>query len=282
MMDVSEPGTDRVRHALDTPSPGSLTMSAPERTTSTHDGGPEGNEPAGGGRPGAGVALAVGIAAGIAAWAGVEAILDSYRVALIVKDSPFGDPVEEARVLAVRINSASACYAALGGVIGLALGVTGGLSGRSARRAALAGLAGLVLGALVTGGAARGMVPVFFANSDVQSNDLFLPLLTHGVIFAAAGMAGGLSMGIGLGPGIRGRFLVAAVGGLIGAAFGAAAYEFIGALAFPLNKTHLPISAAAATRALACVLAAGPASLGAAIAVARPAGRKAVAKPDSA
>ena len=79
-----------------------------------------------------------------------------------------------------------------------------------------------------------------------------------------AGMAGGLAMGVGLGPGTRGRLVAAAAGGLLGATLGAVAYELVGALAFSLDKTHLPISAAATTRALACVLAAGPASLGAA------------------
>lgn len=258
-------------------------MSAPETPTSTPDDRPEGIKSARGALPGVGVALAVGIAAGVVAWVGFEAILDSYRVALTPKpSSPFGDPIDEARLLTVRIASASACYAAMGGAIGLAMGGLGGLSGRSARRAALAGLVGLVLGTLASGLAARGMVPVFYANRDDEDADLFLPLLTHSAVFAAAGLAGGLALGVGLGPGPRGRLVAAAVGGLVGAGLGAVAYELVGALAFPLNKTHLPISASALTRALACVFAAAPAALGGAIAVAQPPRRKPAATPDAA
>lgn len=92
-----------------------------------------------------------------------------------------------------------------------------------------------------------------------------MPLLTVGAIATAVGAAAGLAFGIGLGG--RERWGKALVGGLIGAALGTAAYELVGAMAFPTAKTELPISHERLTRAMLHISVAVLASAGAALAL---------------
>ena len=67
-----------------------------------------------------------------------------------------------------------------------------------------------------------------------------LPLLTLGSICSSVGAAGGLAFGIGLGG--RDRWMKSLLGGLVGAALATVVYELVGAIAFPTDKTELPIS----------------------------------------
>ena len=124
----------------------------------------------------------------------------------------------------------------------------------------------MVLGA----GASLALLPVYFHALDRAqeelSRDLTLPLLIHGGIWAACGLAGGLALAIGLGAG-RTRVINAAVGGLMGAVLGAALYELIGATAFPLDKTTSPLATTWIARLLARMLVATLSGLLAAVAI---------------
>ncbi len=80
--------------------------------------------------------------------------------------------------------------------------------------------------------------------------DITVPLLIHAAIWASAGAAAGLAFGLGARERGR-RLLQAALGGLFGAIVGAAVYELVGAVAFPLDKTVEPISLTWASRLLA-------------------------------
>ena len=82
--------------------------------------------------------------------------------------------------------------------------------------------------------------------------------MVHVGIWAAVGAAGGMAFGIGVGG--RDRILRAAVGGLVGAALGAVAFELIGAVFFPMAETPKPVSESMVTRLLARLLVAVPAA----------------------
>ncbi len=84
---------------------------------------------------------------------------------------------------------------------------------------------------------------------DEAFRDLVLPLLVHAGIWSAAGAAGGLAFGLGLGE--RSPLLRTVLGGLVGAAVGAMAYELIGASAFPAARTAQFVSETWETRLLA-------------------------------
>src|SRR5262249_2450091 len=147
-------------------------------------------------------------------------------------------------------------------------GIAGGLARHAAGAGIRAGVLGLVLGGLLSTGASLALLPVYFRAEDRAkeelSRDLTLPLLVHGGIWAAAGFAGGTALGIGLGGG-RARILNAGLGGLVGAAAGAALYEILGAMVFPSGKTTPPLSNDWATRLLARILVATLAGLVAAL-----------------
>jgi hypothetical protein len=189
-------------------------------------------------------ALTASLAAGLAAWLMGERLLVAYRNELAPAGGAFPPPeVTFARIAAEQFV-ASLTFAALGAQLGLALGIAGAGVRRSLVAAGLAGLAGFILGGIAAAVAARGLLPIYFAHQKPLDHSLALPLLTHAGVAAAAGLTGGLALGLGLG-GWAGRTLV---GGLLGAAGGATLYEFVGAIAFPSGRTSEPISAAPATR----------------------------------
>jgi hypothetical protein len=140
-------------------------------------------------------------------------------------------------------------FGILGATLGLTLGLAGGLSRRAPGAALTAGVVGSVLAGAAGAGVTMGLVPLYFQNQDPQSNSLLLPLLIHGGIWSAIGLAAGLAFGIGLGG--RGRVLRAGLGGLLGAIVGTLLFEIMGAIAFPTAKTHYPVSEEAASRLLA-------------------------------
>jgi len=124
------------------------------------------------------------------------------------------------------------------------------------------------------------LLPFYFRALDKAqeelSRDLTLPLLIHGGIWAACGLAGGMAFAIGLGAG-GSRLIKGAVGGLIGALLGAALYEMIGATAFPHDLTTSPLATIWIPRLLARLLVATLSGLLAAVvintAARRPAGQ---------
>ena len=95
-----------------------------------------------------------------------------------------------------------------------------------------------------------------------------LPLLVHAGIWSVAGAVGGAAFGLGRGE--RGEWPRAALGGFLGAAAAAAAYELIGVTAFPGAGTTQFISSTWPTRLLARLAVGILASAGIALAIAPP------------
>ncbi len=181
---------------------------------------------------------------------------------------------EEAAVVA---KNAGLAFLLLGAALGGALGAAGGLSRRSRRAAVQAAWIGGVMGVVAAAGMSLALLPAYNAYQrrypDEASRDLVLPLLVHAGIWSALGAAGGLALGVGLGE--RARIPRIALGGFLGAAVGAAAYEVIGAF-FPAARTAQFVSATWETRLLARLVVTLLASAGAAIGVSSP-----YAQPDS-
>ncbi|RUL85285.1 hypothetical protein [Tautonia sociabilis] len=206
-------------------------------------------------------ALAAGLLAGGLAAAAVEGTYQTFRPGLVPEvingeTNMVAPPHEIAR--ATRQN-ASLSFGLMGGLLGLAMGWAGGLAGRSGRGpTARAALLGLVVGLAATALASFLVIPAYFEyDTQVQANqgeNLIIPLLVHVGSWAAAGAAGGLAFGVGLGGTARGLGARTAIGGLTGAAVGAVAYELIGGIAFPMAKTPQPFAEQLVPRALAMLL----------------------------
>jgi hypothetical protein len=191
-------------------------------------------------------ALVAGLLAGVVSWLIGEGTLRAwmprtYTAQMMGQTFTKVAPADQA---AADFKNATLAFAVLGGVLGAALGIAGGAAGQSPAAGTKAAFGGLVLGAMLGAGASRLLLPVYFRALDVSqealSRDLTLPLLVHGGIWAACGLAGGLAFGLGLGAGPT-RIASAALGGLVGAALGAALYEMIGAAAFPTARTTSPL-----------------------------------------
>ena len=171
---------------------------------------------------------------------------------------------------AADFKNATLAFAILGSVLGAAMGMAGWVAVGAARVRARGALVGLAAGGLLGALGSVLVLPVYFHALDVAqenlSRDLVLPALVHSGIWAACGLAGGLAFGIGLDAG-RTRMINSALGGLIGAAFGAVLYEMIGAAAMPAAKTTSPLAITWEARLLARMLVATLSALFAAIVV---------------
>jgi hypothetical protein len=192
-------------------------------------------------------ALAAGLIAGAASGAVGEAAADWFpkpKAADPMKFAPDVGPVYAAIVK----NAALAC-ALQGAALGLALGVAGGLAASRPGAGAAAGLIGLVLGALVGGGAGFGAGSAYFALSEQSDSDVLASMLAHAAAWSPAGAVGGLAFGLGLS--LRGGAARTALGGLLGAAVGAGAYDLVGSAFLALSDTGEPIASTTAARLLA-------------------------------
>jgi hypothetical protein len=209
-------------------------------------------------------AIAAGLLAGLASVLIGERILDRYKGDLLppIEINPSAGNVQ--RWKNARVYSATFTFATLGGLLGLALGLAGGLAKRSTFAGVRAAIPGLVVGSAGVGLTSFLLVSVFFKMHDPQSGDLMVPLFTHGAIWCVAGTVGGLAFGLGLGG--WARCMATSVGGLAGAVVATIVYELVGALAFASSKTDLPLSTSATTRAMALLLVAALSSIGAALA----------------
>ena len=194
-----------------------------------------------------------------------ETILEAYRTVLTPKIQREVDADLVRQFARARLTSTLVTFTALGAIIGLGLGLAGGLARRSAVAGAKAALVGCVVGSIAAASVSLLVLPNFFKRYDPQSQDLVLPMLTLGAICSSVGAAGGLAFGVGLGG--RDRWMKSLVGGLIGAALGTVAYELVGALAFPTDRTELPISVTHATRAMLHILVAAMTAVGSALAL---------------
>jgi hypothetical protein len=220
-------------------------------------------------------ATVAGLVAGVASELIGERILNSYKSDLLppLEINPSAENVR--RWKDARLYSATLTFTTLGGILGLALGLAGGLARRSTFASARAAILGLVLGSAAGVSCSLTFVSIFFKirDRDTQSVDLTLPLLTHGAIWLAVGAVGGLAFGLGLGG--RGRWRATLVGGLTGAAAATVLYELVGALVFASSKTELPLSSSSTTRGMAMLLVATMSSIGAVLASRQPAKREA-------
>lgn len=164
---------------------------------------------------------------------------------------------------AAATKNGALTYGVLGLCLGAGLGIAGGLARRSTPRAAVGGMVGGILGAGLGGGLAWLTLLWFLtARDNYPDLDLLVSLGMHASLWGMLGAWAGLAFAIGLGD--YSRTPSAMISGLIGAAIGALAYDFIGAAVLPMARTDEPLAETWVARLLACVLV----SLGAALAVA--------------
>ncbi len=163
-------------------------------------------------------------------------------------------PAQE--VKRTEVKNAALAFAVQGACLGLALGLAGGLAQGSARAGAAAGLAGTILGGALALGASVAMQPVYYRNLQLDQIDqgLGVPMLVHGGIWGAAGLAAGFAFGLGLGGG-RSSIARTAAGGLLGALLAAFLFEATGAMAFPKAATTRPLSLTPESRLMAKLMA---------------------------
>jgi hypothetical protein len=155
-------------------------------------------------------------------------------------------------------------YGALGGLLGLGLGLAGGLSRRSLGAAVTGAAVGLMLGAAAGGLPPFAVMPWYAGHrADEPSATTLLPILFHVALWCLLGAAAGLAYGLGRDGPRPARLFHGALGGLIGAAVGALVYEVVGALVFWDARTNETFAATTAARALAHVCVAVFVALGA-------------------
>lgn len=161
-------------------------------------------------------------------------------------------PTVKTSNIAATWNGAIA-VGALGVCLGGALGIAGGLARRSVAAAVKAGLSGAVLGAALAAATSLLLVPYFLRTlPNYPDLDIILSMIMHGTIWGSAGAAGGLAFALGRGE--RNLIGPAVAAGLVGAVFGAVAFDLIGGALFPLANTGQPISSTWSTRFLARML----------------------------
>ena len=217
------------------------------------------------------LALAAGLFAGVISW-GVEEVQlryfgVTYRLTREQRVSrSAGDQAIKQEKITVTTRTAMISYGALGGLLGLGLGLVGGRARRSLARGVSAGGLGLVLGGAAGSALSWKLVPYYLhalaAEREALADDIALPFLIHLGLWVGVGVAGGLALGLGMGSWSRGALAV--LGGAVGAALGTALYEFVGAVAFSGAETNLPIALGVGPRLLAHLGVAVLAALGAA------------------
>ncbi len=189
-------------------------------------------------------------------------LVPAEKVARELQGSTIMEP-NWATATAAATRNAALTYGVLGLCLGAGLGIAGGLARRSTPRAAVAGVLGAILGAGLGGGLARLTLFRFIEARDIYNDQaLLISLGMHGLLWGMLGVWAGLAFAIGLGH--YRRIPPAMTSGLIGAALGSLAYDFIGAAVLPMAATDEPLAVTWVARLLACVLV----SLGAALAVA--------------
>ena len=210
--------------------------------------------------------LTMGLAllGGTAAWIVGELALDYFKPSEAASSQRFDFTALNKEMAVVSSYNGAVAFGALGGLVGLALGLAGGLTRRSRSAALLGGTVGLVLGA------SAGVLPSLaimpwqwrHRNDDPSSTQLLMPMLIHFGLWCGVGLAGGLAFALGTGARKPLRLADAAITGLIGAIVGTFVFELAGALLFPLASTAQPFSATSITRLLARLCVAGFVAVG--------------------
>jgi hypothetical protein len=198
--------------------------------------------------------LGAGLLAGVMAWLVGEATVGFFQPKMVTMNTPAGRMTGASiqEVTRTDVKNAALAFAVQGACLGLALGLAGGLARGSVRAGAVAGLAGMILGGALAFGASVVMQPVYYRSiqMDQVDQDLGVPMLVHGSIWGAAGLAAGFAFGLGLGGG-RSSIARAAAGGLLGALIAAFLFEAAGAMAFPKAATTRPLSLTPESRLMA-------------------------------
>jgi hypothetical protein len=216
------------------------------------------------------VSLAAALVAGLAAWIIGEQTLHLFTPAREWRTGKV-DAVSRlkptvATLRAADTKNAALGFSILGALLGLALGGAGGFARRSSREALMAGLVGLVLGGALVSAVTLAALPLYYSVKDLNrsQDDLVLALGTHVGIWSMIGISGGIAFGCGLGG--RRQLVYALGGGLAGAMLGTVVFEFLGAVAFPVDAYAAePISNTPGSRLLARLLVAIGTSCGAAV-----------------
>jgi hypothetical protein len=209
------------------------------------------------------LALLAGVVAALLGWGLSEPVVGWFH---IVRGGDPRDAVAmqaETRALdrATTLNATLVC-SIQGAVLGLMLGAAGAAARRSVHAGVPAAGAGLVCGAGLGALAAFGAFTAYMRLVGSNRDEILSSLLAHEVAWAPMGAAAGLAFGLGLGG--RGRAMRALAGGFLGAATGAALYEIVGSIAFPLDRTGYPVASTMPARLLASVAIALGTALGAA------------------
>lgn len=193
--------------------------------------------------------IAAGIASGFFVWELGEWALHSFAPTYKLTSAKIFDRRKSTAEIGrqrrhYQTQVAIITYGALGAALGLALGLAGGSSRGLYFRGLNAGLAGLSVGAVSTAAVAKFVVPYYYRAFDTSidklSHEILLPFSIHAAIWICAGIAGGGSLGLGLGSwsvAFRG-----ALGGGLGALLGTVIYEVVGALLFTMAGTAQPLA----------------------------------------
>jgi len=207
-------------------------------------------------------ALAGGGLAGLLSWMAGESLLQWFPAELSTVGAGPGmsGQVEAASPEALAdaaTRNAALAFGLLGGLAGWLLGVAGGMVRSSPRSGLAAAVVGSALGVAAGAGVSLAVLPIYAqyqGRPDLGDMDIAYATAALGAVWGALGAAGGLAFGIGMGGWKRGALGLA--GGLLGGLLGAAAFEMLGAVAFPLDGTTQPLSTSRESRLAARALAA--------------------------
>jgi hypothetical protein len=210
-------------------------------------------------------ALAAATLAGLAAWGVAEALTPFFAI-----PPPIMDPSDRLHFgrafvrFVARTRDAALAWGITGGLTGLALGAAGAAAVAAFRRVLPAAMAGAVLGIVCGAAPTLAVFPVYWDYRILHNtmDELWLSLVTHVAAWSPVGLAGGLSLGLGLGG--RGIPARAAAGGLAGAVLGVAGYEMAGVFVLPYGAVASePVPGAAYARLIATLLVVAGAATGA-------------------
>ncbi|MGC8643419.1 MAG: hypothetical protein ACP5XB_26475 [Isosphaeraceae bacterium] len=203
--------------------------------------------------------LALALLAGAAAWWVGEAYLDYFKPSQAASSQRFDFTALNKEKAVANAYNGTLAFGALGGFVGLALGLAGGFSRRPGGSPLLGAIVGLALGVAAGALPSLEIMPWQWRHrsDDPSSTQLLIPLLMHLGLWSGAGLAGGLAFGLGAGAKKPLRLAGTAISGLLGAMLGTLVFEIIGAGFFPLASTTLPFSDTALTRLLARLCVAG-------------------------
>lgn len=198
---------------------------------------------------------AAGLLAGLLAFGLGEATWDRFAPENVPQALGSGQVMRPTLETVAKAESRNAAltFGAMGGLLGICLGLAGGLNRRSAPAALSAGLIGLFLGTAI--GAVLPLVlvePFHRLQIDRASDDLLAPIGLHAALWCPLGAIAGLAFAVGLGR--PGRAIPFLIGGLVGAILGTILYDVIGAAAAPMAGTSDALSHTRPTRLLASLL----------------------------